>query len=185
MRHSNKVPEVNAGSMADIAFLLLIFFLVSTTIPNDKGIVRKIPEPCPPGQKCDTEINERNLLSININKEGELFVNEGVTPYKDLKEIIKDFIDNNGDATCDYCNGNKVAAASDNPKKASISINTHPKTPYKAFITVQNELTAAYLELRKRYTETVLQKDADNLTEEEIKQVQQAYPFRISEADIQ
>jgi|TARA_R100000479_G_scaffold33554_1_gene13794 biopolymer transport protein ExbD len=185
MRHSNKVPEVNAGSMADISFLLLIFFLVSTTIPNDKGIVRKIPEPCPPGQKCDTEINERNLLSININKEGELFVNEGVTPYKDLKEIIKDFIDNNGDATCDYCNGNKVAAASDNPKKASISINTHPKTPYKAFITVQNELTAAYLELRKRYTETVLQKDADNLTEEEIKQVQQAYPFRISEADIQ
>ncbi|HBY68969.1 MAG TPA: biopolymer transporter ExbD [Flavobacteriaceae bacterium] len=159
--------------------------MVSTTIPNDKGIVRKIPEPCPPGQKCDTEINERNLLSININKEGELFVNEGVTPYKDLKEIIKDFIDNNGDATCDYCNGNKVAAASDNPKKASISINTHPKTPYKAFITVQNELTAAYLELRKRYTETVLQKDADNLTEEEIKQVQQAYPFRISEADIQ
>ena len=185
MRHSNKVPEVNAGSMADIAFLLLIFFLVSTTIPNDKGIVRKIPEPCPPGQKCDTEINERNLLSININKEGELFVNEGVTPYKDLKEIIKDFIDNNGDATCDYCNGNKVAAASDNPNKASISIKTHPKTPYKAFITVQNELTAAYLELRKQYTESVLQKDVDNLSEEEIKQVQQAYPFRISEADIQ
>ena len=185
MRHSNKVPEVNAGSMANIAFLLLIFFLVSTTIPNDKGIVRKIPEPCPPGQKCDTEINERNLLSININKEGQLFVNEGITSYKDLKDIIKDFIDNNGDATCDYCKGNNVAAASDNPNKASISIKTHPKTPYKAFVTVQNELTAAYLELRKQYTESVLQKDVDNLTEEETKQVQQAYPFRISEADIQ
>lgn len=135
-------------------------------------------------QKCDTEINERNLLSININKDGELFVNDGVTPYKDLKEILMDFIDNNGDATCSYCKGNKMDVASDNPKKASISIKTHPKTPYKAFITVQNELTAAYLELRKRYMKTVLQKNEENLTEEEIKQVQQAYPFRISEADI-
>ncbi|WP_339702349.1 biopolymer transporter ExbD [uncultured Marixanthomonas sp.] len=184
MRHSNKVPEVNAGSMADIAFLLLIFFLVSTTIPNDKGIVRKIPEPCPPGQKCDTEINERNLLSININKAGELFVNETITSYKDLKTVLTNFIDNNGDATCTYCNGDKIASASDNPKKASISIKTHPKTPYKAFITVQNELTAAYLELREAYAETILKKEEGELTEEEIKQVQQAYPFRISEADI-
>ena len=184
MRHANKRPEVHAGSMADIAFLLLIFFLVSTTIANDKGIVRKIPEPCPPGQKCDTEINERNILSITINEEGELFINESITKYKDLKNILKEFIDNNGDLSCTYCHGNQVSTASDHPKKASISIETHQKTPYKVFITVQNELTAAYQELREQYITNVLKKEVDQLSKEEIKQVQEAYPFRISEAAI-
>ena len=184
MRHSKKTPEVHAGSMADIAFLLLIFFLVSTTIPNDKGLVRRIPEPCPPGDPCSTEINERNLLSIAINKEGELFVNESLTAYSELKYVLKDFIDNNGDATCQYCEGNELATASDNPKKASISIETHPQSPYKAFIMVQNELTAAYMELRAHYSKTVFKKETESLTKEEIKQVQEAYPFRISEASI-
>ena len=61
MRH-NTSPQVNAGSMADIAFLLLIFFLVTTTISADKGINRKLPAECPPGQTCDTDINERNIF---------------------------------------------------------------------------------------------------------------------------
>ncbi|WP_142786166.1 ExbD/TolR family protein [Changchengzhania lutea] len=80
MRHSKLVPEVNAGSMADIAFLLLIFFLVTAAIPNDKGINRKLPAKCPPNTVCDSAIKEHNILRILINNEDDIMVNSNFYP---------------------------------------------------------------------------------------------------------
>ena len=114
MRHSKfSSTPVNAGSMADIAFLLLIFFLVSTTISGDKGLNRKLPSECPENIDCSTEINERNILKIAINNSDEIMANNNLIDISELKMITKDFVDNNGDSTCDYCNGSKLINASD------------------------------------------------------------------------
>jgi len=144
-------PNVNAGSMADIAFLLLIFFLVTTTIQTDEGLSRKLPQKDQP--KPRTEIKEKNLLSIFINAQGELLVDDKLFKLENLKEAAVAFIDN-GSGTqqhaCDYCQGQRDPESSEHPSKAVISITTDRQTPYKDYIAVQNELVGAYNTLRDR-----------------------------------
>jgi len=141
LRHSS--PEVNAGTMADIAFLLLIFFLVTTTISVDEGINRKLPKLCPPGSECTPEINKRNILRIVLNSKNEIFVEDEIIQLNDLKDIAKSFLDNNGDNSCSYCNGKQSVSSSDNPKVAVISLQNDKLTSYEFYITVQDELTQA------------------------------------------
>ena len=88
-----QLPEINTGSMADIAFLLLIFFLVTTTMQVDAGISRKIPKK---QEQPPIDINERNILEININKNNELFVDGKTIQLKELKQLAINFIDNGG-----------------------------------------------------------------------------------------
>ncbi|MDO5971452.1 biopolymer transporter ExbD [Flavivirga aquimarina] len=183
MRHSKLMPEVNAGSMADIAFLLLIFFLVTATISSDEGINRSLPEECPPGMDCTNTIHERNILRILINNNDEIMIKDNIITIDELKEIAKNFLDNNGDGTCSYCSGTKSTNASDNPKKAVISLQNDRQTSYKQFITVQDELSKAYYELRNTYSLNVLKKPSDKLSKQELKQVKDAYPFILSEAE--
>ena len=182
MRHSRLMPDVNAGSMADIAFLLLIFFLVTATIPKDQGINRKLPAPCPEGQNCEIDYHERNILRVALNSKDELMVNDEIITVDALKDVTKAFLDNNGDDSCTYCNGAKLETSSDNPNKAVISLQNDKQTSYNKYIKVQDELTLAYFELRQAYCETVLKKSIDNLTKEELKTVKEAYPFLLSEA---
>ena len=124
-------PKVNAGSMADIAFLLLIFFLVTTTISADKGILRKLPELCPPGQVCDTEINERNIFRIWINHKQEIKVEDDLITLDELKAATKQFLDNNGEKSCDYCSGISSTELSDHPNQAVISLKIDPMVKYE------------------------------------------------------
>jgi len=179
----NYIPEINAGSMADIAFLLLIFFLVSTTIPNDQGIVRKLPEPCLNGD-CSTEINERNVLRISMNFAGELSIDSEVSSMDSLVPKIKEFIDNNGDGSCLYCKGSKRLNASDNPSIAVVSLATDRQLPYKLFIEAQNKISLAYLELREEYAKKVYNKNLSQLKEDEWAQVRKSYPLLLSEAEL-
>lgn len=183
MRRSKLVPEVNAGSMADIAFLLLIFFLVTAVIPKDTGFNRKLPPKCPPNTICDDLILERNALRIVINNNDQIMVEGDIITIDKLKKITKAFLDNNGDNNCDYCNGAQLDDSSINPKKAVVSLQSGKQTSYKQFIAVQDELTKAYFELRKTYSENILKKTADDLTKEELRQVRNAYPFILSEAE--
>jgi biopolymer transport protein ExbD len=182
MRHSKFVPEVNAGSMADIAFLLLIFFLVTATISSDEGINRLLPKDCPTGD-CGGIISERNILRIAINNKDDILIEDELAQLKDIKTITKNFIDNNGNGNCNYCQGNREAASSESPQKAVVSLQTGKQTTYKTFIAVQNELTKAYYELRQAYSLNVLDKPIDKLTKQEMKQVKNAYPFILSEAE--
>ena len=131
-------PEVNAGSMADIAFLLLIFFLVTTTIETDAGLDRMLPPMEPPD--TDVVIKQKNIFTVNINKNGQLLVEEELTDLKNLREKAKAFLDNGGDGTCNYCQGRKNSSSSDNPGKAIISLKNDRETKYGTYITVQNEL---------------------------------------------
>ena len=141
-------PEVNAGSMADIAFLLLIFFLVTTTIPKDSGITRKLP----PIEENDEDviIKEKNIFTVLLNGKDQLLVEDELMEIGNLRQAALKFLDNGGDGSCSYCKGAKDPKSSDNPDKAIISLKNDRQTSYAAYITVQNELVAAYNELRNR-----------------------------------
>ena len=180
MRNST-TPSVNAGSMADIAFLLLIFFLATSMIPNDKGIARDLPQACPPGADCNIPLKKNNIFNINVNEKGEIMANEILTNIEELKSSLKNFIDNNADKSCAYCKGDQFIEASDNPKKASIALTIHREAPYQSFISVQDEIAKAYFELRENYVITVLKKSTNSITDTELKKVQEVYPFRIIE----
>jgi len=153
-------PEINAGSMADIAFLLLIFFLVTTTMNVDSGISKKLSEKPPPDYKPPI-IKEKNIFEVNINRNNELLVEGERMEIKDLREAAIKFIDNGGglgkpgeDGTpgtpCDYCQGERSESSSDHPNKAIISVQSDRGTEYGTYVAVQNELLRAYTELRNR-----------------------------------
>jgi len=194
-----KAPEVNAGSMADIAFLLLIFFLVTTTIETDIGIPRKLPpiqdEQDPPPLK------ERNIFIVLINSNGDLLVEDDPMELKDLKQAAIQFLDNgggSGDERCDYCQGAKDPASSDNPVKAVISLQNNRLTKYSDYIAVQNELIAAYnvlrnreanrmfgvdfTEMEKAYKNPEYAGDKDKL-KERIGVIKDMFPQKLSEAE--
>ena len=148
-------PEVNAGSMADIAFLLLIFFLVTTTIETDSGLNRKLP----PMEETEQDviIKERNIFQLEVNRNNQLFLKTGgeekVIEIKDLRAAAVDFLDNGGGTGEDaskYCQGKKNPRSSDNFDKAIISLQNDRATKYDTYIAVQNEIIAAYNELRNR-----------------------------------
>ncbi len=179
------VPEINAGSMADIAFLLLIFFLVTTTMDVDSGINRKLP-PYEPDIETDPPppIKEKNLFTVLVNSNDGLLVEDNYMDITELRAAALEFLDNNGDLSCDYCEGSRSPSSSDNPKKAIVSLQNDRGTSYKLYIAVQNELAAAYNELRERESQKRFGKAYADLTdEEEIKEIKGLYPQVISEAE--
>jgi len=196
------VPEVNAGSMADIAFLLLIFFLVTTTIPKDKGLIRQLP-PDQPEDVTPPIIKEKNLFIVIVNRNDELLVEDERMDIGDLRQAAIDFLDNGGipngqEGYCDFCKGSRDPASSDNPEKAIISLSTDRETSFKAYVAVQNELGAAYNFLRDResqrlhgwkYTEIKAQIDEGRFqgnvekTKDKLKEVKDLIPFKLSEAE--
>src|SRR5690554_233538 len=195
-------PEVNAGSMADIAFLLLIFFLVTTTIEKDKGIARQLPPREPPTED-QVKIRERNLFIVNVNRNDQLLVNDQLMELKDLREEAIAFLDNGGapqgtEDYCDYCRGARDSGSSDNPDKAIISVQNDRLTSYKMYIAVQNELVAAYNYLRDRESERLFGwkftevnnaieegnfKGNQATTKQNLEVIQKMYPLKLSEAE--
>ncbi|WP_222983156.1 ExbD/TolR family protein [Flagellimonas meishanensis] len=191
-------PEVNAGSMADIAFLLLIFFLVTTTIETDAGLDRMLP-PMEPPEDVDVVIKQKNIFTVNINKNGQLLVEDNLMNLKDLRKAAVAFLENNGDGSCNYCKGKKDASSSDNPEKAIISLKNDRETKYKTYITVQNELVGAYNELRNREAQRLFGRDFTEMEAEflnpetpskvrddlkdKVKRVQDMFPQKLSEAE--
>lgn len=199
MKTRRLAPSVNAGSMADIAFLLLIFFLVSTTIATDQGISRKLPpklDDTPP-----ITIRERNIFRVELNQLNELLVEGELISLKDLKDRAISFLDNGGGVSgeaCSYCRGSKGITSSDNPKKAVISLQSSRETNYETYIAVQDQLVSAYTELRNREAIRLygvlfttmegnlksVHYDGDKAKlRERIKHVQMMYPEKISEAE--
>ena len=199
------VPEVNAGSMADIAFLLLIFFLVTTTIDKDKGLIRQLP-PDQPEEVEPPIIKERNLFIVIVNRNDQLLVENELMELKDVRQAAIDFLDNGGipagqEGHCNFCKGERNPSSSDNPTKAIISLSTDRETSYKTYVAVQNELGAAYNFLRDReseringwkYTEMKASldkgdyKDSPNqekLLKDKLKAVKDLIPFKLSEAE--
>ncbi|MDG1661200.1 ExbD/TolR family protein [Winogradskyella sp.] len=194
-------PEVNAGSMADIAFLLLIFFLVTTTIEKDKGILRSLP-PIDDSQTEPPIIKQKNLFTILVNRDDRLLVEEELMDIRDLKQAAIDFLDNGGGVnaegeSCDYCRGKRDETSSDHPDKAIITLKHDRETTYGRYIEVQNELVAAYNELREREAQRIFNRSFASMLEEkeknqfnkdeklndEIKRIKDMFPLKLSEAE--
>ncbi|RLD30714.1 MAG: biopolymer transporter ExbD [Bacteroidetes bacterium] len=194
-------PEVNAGSMADIAFLLLIFFLVTTTIEKDKGIARQLP---PIEDIIDPPIiKQKNLFIVNVNRNDQLLVEEKLMDVKDLRQAAINFLDNGGAPAsspeyCNFCQGKRSPSSSDNPEKAVISVQNDRLTSYRMYIIVQNELVAAYNYLRDRESErlygwkfTQMKRDVDEgnyngnveAAREKLENIQKLIPLKLSEAE--
>lgn len=132
-------PEVNSGSMADIAFLLLVFFLVTTTIPNEKGLLLQLPaKPDPNVPPPEVKLNDRNIFKVLINSEDRLLVeDEPLTDPGKLKEMVKEFV----------MNPNNDPTLSESPEEAIVSLKNNRGTSYEMFITVLDELQGAYYEI--------------------------------------
>ena len=196
-------PEVNAGSMADIAFLLLIFFLVTTTIETDSGINRKLP---PTDEVVDPPIiKQKNIFTVVVNKYNQLLVEEEPMDISNVRAAAMEFLDNGGgqgEEACGYCQGKKDPASSDNPEKAIISLKNDRETEYKVYIAVQNELVAAYNDLRyreftklnplmgmtyveaqKRYDDPRTSADDKAKLKPKLDEVKAMYPQKLSEAE--
>jgi hypothetical protein len=191
-------PEVNAGSMADIAFLLLIFFLVTTTIETDTGLNRKLP-PIDDEQVEPPIIKEKNIFTVLINGKNQLLVEDELMELKDLRKAALEFLDNGGgtgDDACSYCKGKKNSSSSDNPDKAIISLKNERETTYSMYISVQNELVAAYNILRDRRAQELygmtlaeMEQDYDDVNyrgnkdrlKEKIEKIKIEYPQKLSE----
>ena len=189
-------PEVNAGSMADIAFLLLIFFLVTTTIETDAGLNRKLP-PIQDENTPPPPLKKKNIFQVLINQQNDILVEENEMELGDVRQAAIDFLDNGGQG-CDYCQGQRDPASSDNPNKAVISLQHTRETDYSTYIAIQNELVAAYNFLRNREADRLFQMsftemeanfndvqyngDKD-LLESRIETIRDMYPMKLSEAE--
>ncbi len=185
---AKKIPQINASSMADISFLLLIFFLVTTSMDVNQGLARRLPAPMPPDQKMeDTDINKRNLLVVKINSANQLMVNSELMDIKQLKERTKKFILNeNDDANMpklfeeDFGEPFGVVKYT---KQHVISVQNDVDTQYQVYLNVQNELVAAYNEIREECAKKYFLKSYNELDEEDQKRIQKIYPQKISEAE--
>lgn len=181
-----KTPEVPAASLADIAFMLLIFFLVTTTMDTDLGISRMLPPPAQNEQPDDdVKIKERNVFVVLINKNDQLLVEGRPMDIRNLKEEAKEFIDNPGNLeTLPEKEVKEIPYFGNTPiSKQVISLQNDRGTSYGVYIAAQNELAAAYNELRDELGIRKFGKKYDDLEDDQQDAIRAIYPQRISEAE--
>ena len=180
-----KSPPINSGSMADISFLLLTFFLLTSSIDTDQGIIRRLPPPLPPNAD-KPEIKERNVLKVLVNMNDLLRVKDENLDISELRRVTKEFLSNPyGDprkseqVEKDIPLLGKVMVS-----KGVISLQNDHGTSYEMYIKVQNELTAAVTELRDAFSKERFGVKFSDLKNETMKEaIQKAIPIPISEAE--
>ena len=180
-------PSLNTASMADISFLLLTFFLLTSSINTDQGIQRRLP-PALKGDEKPPKVPERNVLKILVNMYDQLLVNgEPMNNVNELKARTKEHISNPNDdphmsiVRWEYIEELGFEAP---VSKGIVSLQSDRGTSYKMYVAVQNQLTAAFNELRDEYSRQNLGgKSFDNLSENQKKGVQKVIPISISEAE--
>ena len=180
-----EVPEVSAGSMADIAFMLLIFFLVATTMDVDSGLARMLPAKVEEQPEDTPPIKERDVLIVQINSMNKIAIEGEPADISQLKDKAKEFI----------ANVNKEEhlpqwSAKDIPffgtievRKGIISLQNDNGTSYETYLMVQNELVRAYNELRDDLSQSKFHRPYEDLDTERQKAIRKIYPQKISEAE--
>ena len=188
-RKKRTMPGVNATSTADIAFMLLIFFLTTTSMNTDKGLARRLPPPPDPAMKKqdDLKVKERNLLQVRINKDNQLMVGSEYLEVSQLKAKAKEFIANpNDDANLPEKHVKNIPLLGGDvmvTENHIISVTNDVGTSYQAYIDVQNELVAAYNELRNEAAKANFGKNYAECDEDQKKAIRDFIPQKISEAE--
>ena len=187
MGKKRKMPGLNTSSTADISFMLLIFFLVTTSMDTDQGLARTLPKP-PEEDELNNEIKvkERNILNIRINKDDMLMIGDDYVDIRDVKPRAKEFIANPE---------NRSNLPELKPKQIKllgtrmvtenhvISVQTDRGTSYGVNFQVQDQLVAAYNELRDELAKQEFGYKYQFLTKEEQEAIREVYPQKISEAE--
>ena len=190
-KKKKKMPGLNTSSTADISFMLLIFFLVTTSMDTDTGLARRLPQPPDKDQEdAQIDVKERNVMNVRINAVGQLWCKVGnISEYialDQLKPLAKEFIDNpnnSGKLPEKSVKEIDLLGASAVTEKHVISVQTDRGTPYDVYFQVQNELVAAYNELRDDLSKRKFGRLYANLTDEQQVAVRTYYPQKISEAE--
>ncbi len=200
---ARETPEVNGGSLADIAFLLLIFFLVTTTMDIDTGITRLLPPEPEEEEKVEVKVNKRNVLVVLLNRSDRLMVGGAEMDRLDLKDKTIHFFTNPAndvnlpereDVEIQFPPGSSSLLPPDGVwrgkvSKGVISLQNDRSTTYGKYVQVQNELVAAVNQLRNEFCNLYFEKDYADLNttspnEEEIHNgIRKIYKMNISESD--
>lgn len=166
--------EINGSSLADIAFLLLIFFLVTTTINVDTGIGLVLP-PAPDDITEPPPIRQRNIMNILVDPAGRVLMDEAIVPIAQVRETLMEFIDN----------PNNSEELAESPIKAIVSIKTSRETPYRIYIDMLDEVKSAYRDLRNAAAQQRYGRNYTDLEDKSEAQliVKDLYPQKISIAE--
>lgn len=206
-KKKRKAPSINSSSSADLAFTLLIFFLVVTSMDTDEGLARLLPRWVPEEQQQDQEIKKRNILNVMVNKDNAILMGDDYiegSVEKQNEQIRKkaiEFITATGQFAGDRGPEMKEVDPEKSPelmklivakdptvrvaKSHVISLQSDYGTSYEKYIQLQNELVAAYNTLRQEAAQKYFQKDYDEevLSQDEAKALKDLYPMNISEAN--
>ena len=183
---ARKTPGLNTQSTADIAFLLLCYFLMTSTMDQQSGLQRRLPPMPDQNQKTeDTKVNKRNIIIVKINSSDRLFAGDQLLDVSQLKDKIKEFITNpNNDPNLPEREMKNIEGYGEYPvSKGVISLQNDRGTSYRAYIAVQNELVKAINEVRDDFCKQNYGKAYTFLTEDQQKIVREAITQNISEAE--
>ncbi len=184
-KQKKKVPDLSTGSMADISFLLLIFFLVTTTMDVDSGITRRLPPPVE-DPEMDVKVKERNIMNVMINKYDKMLVNGKPGDITTLKEMTKQFItpDPNNEKAPETEVKEIELLGNVMLSKGVVSLKNDRGTSYLMYISVQNELARAFNEMKDEMSLKYFGEHYADLTDQDkIDAINKAVPVRISEAE--
>ncbi|HZL12322.1 MAG TPA: biopolymer transporter ExbD [Prolixibacteraceae bacterium] len=180
-----KTPEVPGASLADIAFMLLIFFLVATTMDVDSGLERRLSPMPPVDQEDPPPIKERNVFTVLLDANNRLMVEGELIPIDNLRDKAKEFMLNSSDnENLPEKKMTEIPLIGNFPvTKGIISLRNDQGTQYGMYIKVQNELVAAINELRDEMASAQFGKTYATCNAEQKEAVGDAVPLRISEAE--
>ncbi|MDO5656376.1 MAG: biopolymer transporter ExbD [Flavobacteriaceae bacterium] len=168
-----ELPEVNASSLADIAFLLLTFFLIATSMDKQEGIQRQLPDLTKPPDQTTIKVEQQNAIEFVANAYGQILYIEDPDKIrqiniKEVKNLVMEHVDN-GSATdadgnpCTWCqggpDGQRSALLSDHPKSAIVSIKFDKGTNWSDYMALQGEIEAAYTDLKASYVKRTYNRD--------------------------
>ncbi len=176
-KRSREAAEVPQAGMADIAFLLLIFFLVVTTIDVDTGIGMQLPPPADPEQE-PPPIRQRNLMNILVNARGQILVNEEQAALHEVQQLVVDFVDN--------ANRAQDPDLAEDPRSAIVSIKTDRSTAYEIYIDMLDEVIGAYRQLRNEASQRefgITYRQYSGRVPREDNVIREMYPQNISLAE--
>jgi len=182
-----KTPDVPSASMADIAFMLLIFFITATSMDVDSGLERVLPQMPPENQEKDDTppIKERNVFSVLLDQYNRLMVEGEIMRVEDLREKAKEFMTNpNNSENLPETKPTEIPLLGEyNVTKGVISLRNDQGTQYGTYLSVQNELVAAINELRNDLAKEKFGNPYESCTSEQKDAIREAIPSRISEAE--
>ena len=184
-RKKRKVPSLNASSTADISFILLIFFLVTTSMDTDAGLARRLPPP-PEDEQAEMDVNERHVLNVKVNAAGQIMCSGDFIEIAQLCEKAKEFVKNDANSPNlpeKHMKNIPLLGQCAVTDKHVISVQTDRGTPYNVYFQVQNELVRAYNELRDELSKAKFGRMYSALDEEHQAAIRDYYPQKISEAE--